>query len=1000
MEPSTPIDLVALLAHDGFVRAVARGLLFDAHAVDDVVQQTWLAALQSGPSQSGRLSAWLARVTRNLSIKRRVRESRRERRETIVAPPEAVPSVASVVERESLRRTVVDAVLELEPAYRDVMLLRYFENLPPRLVAKRLGLPVETVRTRHRRALEKLRARLDASTGGKRDAWCLGLIPLAAPANSAGLAAGVAATAAACAEIVLMLSTPVKLAAVSVLLLIGGFVFWNSRERTTDPLPNTAAHEPGATDAVAERPKTAATPKAPPGANASPAAVVPLPFRETPQTRPNSAKLTLIVRWTRDGAPAAGVNVWTVAFGQANSSSESPAGRTGADGKLVFENLAPGTVTAHADRSNAYTTIRLESGADVTATLDLPKGIDVDGSVEGVDDRDESNPTFGPVPGADVYMSYATTYERWFHVATADREGRFHLRDVGEGQSFTARAPGYTPAFWEPVKGHSGDRADVTILLQGRKSASLAGRVIDETGTPISGAIVRVGAAAPGRLTVTDGHDCGDFPPMIAQTSAEGRFRVDGLSPRLQSVMVRAVGRGVVRQDVTLGVGEVRTLDMTLSRGWTLTGRVAQADGSPPKDCVVSVGTPGTFECQETRCAADGTFELPGLRPGSASVAVEGRAAGHVSATLSGEDGARVTWNPQLATHASIAGAVRREDGRPVPSAAVRIERPGASGPGAMTEMFTDASGSFGFHGLEDVAFNVRVELDGNLVWSRDGVRPSAERLDVSLEPKDVPSSFVVGRIVTRDGHPVEGADVTVWRDQPAIGQTAHTGASDGAFRVGPLLAGTYWIAITATGGVSLGIPRRNLQRDETWDLGTITLPETGLLKIDATGVSARAAANVRLTVYTRDGVKIESEPDPKLDRAYRLAAGSYSVRVNVPECAPLVVSAEVRAHETTRMSVTPEPGVPCTVTVTAPRADREGPVDLEVKDAAGITVWDLGVFPAANAAAEFAFPLSVGRYELVARNAAGSSATEILEVRATAPEAKAKIALRTRTDH
>src|SRR5262249_55671586 len=43
---------------------------------------------------------------------------------------------------------------------REVVLLRYFEDLPPRAIARRLGLPVETVKTRQKRALAQLRARL------------------------------------------------------------------------------------------------------------------------------------------------------------------------------------------------------------------------------------------------------------------------------------------------------------------------------------------------------------------------------------------------------------------------------------------------------------------------------------------------------------------------------------------------------------------------------------------------------------------------------------------------------------------------------------------------------------------------------------------------------------------------------------------------------------------------------------------------------------------------
>src|SRR5262245_2004586 len=88
-------------------------------------------------------------------------------------------------------RRVVSSVLALEEPYRDVVLLRFFEDLPPREVARRLGVPTETVRTRTRRALDRLRERLDAEHGGDRAAWSAALAPVAAlPTVVVALSAG------------------------------------------------------------------------------------------------------------------------------------------------------------------------------------------------------------------------------------------------------------------------------------------------------------------------------------------------------------------------------------------------------------------------------------------------------------------------------------------------------------------------------------------------------------------------------------------------------------------------------------------------------------------------------------------------------------------------------------------------------------------------------------------------------------------------------------------
>src|SRR5262245_25160389 len=69
----------SLLLHDGFVRALARSLLADRHAADDVAQETWVAALERGDAAAS-LPRWLAGVVKHLAGKVRRSEHRRERR--------------------------------------------------------------------------------------------------------------------------------------------------------------------------------------------------------------------------------------------------------------------------------------------------------------------------------------------------------------------------------------------------------------------------------------------------------------------------------------------------------------------------------------------------------------------------------------------------------------------------------------------------------------------------------------------------------------------------------------------------------------------------------------------------------------------------------------------------------------------------------------------------------------------------------------------------------
>lgn len=194
--PAHTIDSDELLAQGDWVRALARRLAFDDAEGDDVAQEALVIALHS--AEPKRLGAWLAGVVRNLAWKSRRSAARRTRHETAGRTPPASASPAELAARAEAFRDVAVAVAALEPAYRDVVLLQFFDGLPTRDIATRLGLPVETVRTRRKRALALLRGRLDQRHGG-RAAWIGLLVPTVegaqAPAPTAvAVASGAART--------------------------------------------------------------------------------------------------------------------------------------------------------------------------------------------------------------------------------------------------------------------------------------------------------------------------------------------------------------------------------------------------------------------------------------------------------------------------------------------------------------------------------------------------------------------------------------------------------------------------------------------------------------------------------------------------------------------------------------------------------------------------------------------------------------------------------------
>lgn len=170
-----PIDPSLLLGQRAWLRALALDLVGDPHEADDVVQDTWLAALERPPRARDEVGvrAWLGAVARNLVHARRRSAGRRVARERRSAREERTASTAEALERAALQRELVTAVMDLEPPERELVVLRYFEALPPRAIAARLGLSSAAVRSRLSRALAALRARLDRAHDGDRRAWAV-----------------------------------------------------------------------------------------------------------------------------------------------------------------------------------------------------------------------------------------------------------------------------------------------------------------------------------------------------------------------------------------------------------------------------------------------------------------------------------------------------------------------------------------------------------------------------------------------------------------------------------------------------------------------------------------------------------------------------------------------------------------------------------------------------------------------------------------------------------
>src|SRR5437870_5812555 len=107
------IPVETLLAHREWVGAVARAVVRDPGAADDLAQDAWLEALRAPPRHTGSLRGWLGAVVRNRARNGGRVVERRGRREAAAARTEATPSAAELAEIADTHRRVVQAGVEL-----------------------------------------------------------------------------------------------------------------------------------------------------------------------------------------------------------------------------------------------------------------------------------------------------------------------------------------------------------------------------------------------------------------------------------------------------------------------------------------------------------------------------------------------------------------------------------------------------------------------------------------------------------------------------------------------------------------------------------------------------------------------------------------------------------------------------------------------------------------------------------------------------------------------
>ena len=145
----------------------ARGIVRDPQEARDAVQEVFIKAMREPRffDADFKIRAWLYRVTTNLCFNL-VRDRRRRGGILANMPLESVPQGQTPCTTEQvwggeLRHGLLEAIDELSPAHREILLLRYYGDLSYAEIAEALQIRMGTVMSR----LSRARGRLGEALG-------------------------------------------------------------------------------------------------------------------------------------------------------------------------------------------------------------------------------------------------------------------------------------------------------------------------------------------------------------------------------------------------------------------------------------------------------------------------------------------------------------------------------------------------------------------------------------------------------------------------------------------------------------------------------------------------------------------------------------------------------------------------------------------------------------------------------------------------------------------
>ena len=234
----------------------------------------------------------------------------------------------------------------------------------------------------------------------------------------------------------------------------------------------------------------------------------------------------------------------------------------------------------------------------------MPRGGVITGTIVDGDDR--------PVTVTGVLYVYPSGTDaggRGTSIVMAPGDGTFRLGPLDSGSTYDILANAFKGYMQHTVESVAAGSDQVVLRLT--RAGTIAGRVLDETGSPAPyGTPVRASAVgvAPTRKGAS----------WTAYTKQGGKFMLNGLGDHTFRLVAGGGESGMVCagevSDIRIGTKDV---ELAVSRGAALTGRLIDAQGRPVKTHYLAALPTSAQNGAWTRVSDDeGRFTLRGLPKG------------------------------------------------------------------------------------------------------------------------------------------------------------------------------------------------------------------------------------------------------------------------------------------------------------------------------------------------------------------------------------------------